>query len=84
MDFKSDSGKVGLASHMYSSAGSRRINQKSRSLKRFEPGGSLGSTMEDGRGLDWNTGPGRGREECLVVAPLSLLPSASFFHNSVP
>lgn len=73
MDFKSDSGKVVLASHMYSPGGSRRMNQKSRSLKRFEPGGSLVSTMEDGRGLDWNTGPGRGREERLVVAPLSLL-----------
>lgn len=50
MDFKSDSGKVVLASHTYSPGGSRRMNQKSRSLKRFEPGGSLGSTVEDGRG----------------------------------
>lgn len=38
MGFKSDNGKVGLASHMYYSVGSRRMNQKSRSVKRLEPG----------------------------------------------
>lgn len=73
MGFKSDNGKVGLASHMYYSVGSRRMNQKSRSVKRLEPGGSLASTVEDGRGLHWNTGTGRGREERLEVVPLSLL-----------
>lgn len=84
MGFKSDNGKVGLASHMYSSVGSRRMNQKSRSVKRLEPEGSLVSTVEDGRGLDWNTGTGTGREEHLEVVPLSLLLSASFFDSSVP